>query len=55
MLGHLAWKGFSYAYGCFNLVSMVTIAYVRDGALFKRQSNEEKEELQTGESSLASS
>jgi len=48
MLGQLAWRAFSFGYGILNLVVMVGIAALRDGALMKRSSESEKKELGIG-------
>jgi hypothetical protein len=48
MLGQLAWKAFGFGYGLLNLVVMVGIAAIRDGALTKRASESEKMELNIG-------
>jgi hypothetical protein len=48
MLGQLAWRGFSFGYGLFNLVLMAGIAAINDGAFTKRTSENEKRELGAG-------
>lgn len=48
MLGKLAWKLFSFAYASANLLAVLVIAGVRDGAFFKRPSKEAVRELETG-------
>jgi hypothetical protein len=53
MLGQLAWRAFGIGYGFFNLVVMVGIAAIRDGALMKRPSESEKKELGIGMLSLS--
>ncbi|KAF2264911.1 alpha/beta-hydrolase [Lojkania enalia] len=45
MLSELAWRGFGFAYGIFNLVVMAFIAGTRDKAFSDRTSEEEKREL----------
>ncbi|KAF2476913.1 alpha/beta-hydrolase [Lindgomyces ingoldianus] len=45
MIGKLAWRSFSFAYGVMNLAVMVAIAGLRDGAFTKRISEEERKEL----------
>ncbi|KAJ4304732.1 hypothetical protein N0V90_000259 [Kalmusia sp. IMI 367209] len=48
MLAQFAWRGFSFAYAFANLLVVIAIAAVRDGAFFKRPSKEEIRELHIG-------
>jgi hypothetical protein len=48
MLGQLIWQAFGFGYGVLNLVIMVALAALRDGALTKRPSETEKKELSAG-------
>lgn len=51
MLGEIVWRGFSFAYGMFHLLSLVGVAAIRDGAFTKKMSADEKKELELGMSS----
>lgn len=55
MLGKLVWHVFAFAFGVFNLVVMVGIAALRDGAFAKRESDNKKKELASGVLRLSSS
>lgn len=48
MLGKLAWQGFAFTFGVFNLVVMVGVAAVRDRAFTRRESKTKKKELAVG-------
>jgi hypothetical protein len=52
MLGQLLFRAFGFGYGLFNLVLMVGIAAIRDGAFTKRTSENGKSELSAGMSWL---
>ena len=45
MLTMLAWKGFSFAFGMTGLVAVYTTAILKDGALWAKDTKEEKEQL----------
>lgn len=44
-LGNLAWSGFKLGFGLFSLAGVWTSAVVHNGALWARDSEEEKREL----------
>ncbi|KAJ4360760.1 uncharacterized protein N0V89_001327 [Didymosphaeria variabile] len=48
MLGQLLWKCFSFVYASANLLAVLILAAVRDGAFFKRPSKDAVRELQIG-------
>lgn len=50
MIGQLAWRGFSFAFGMLNLTLLTAVAGLRDGSFGKRGklSEEERRELELG-------
>ena len=48
MLGDIAWRGFSLAFGLTNFLALAGTAAFRDGAFTKSASEEEKKELAVG-------
>lgn len=48
MFAQLAWKGFTFVYAAANLLAVLILAGLRDGAFFKRPSKEATREVQIG-------
>jgi hypothetical protein len=48
MLAQLAWTGFTFVYATANLLAVLAIAGLRDGAFFKRPSKAAVQELHIG-------
>ena len=48
MFAQLAWKSFAFLYAAGNLLAILLVAGLRDGAFFKRPSKEAVKELQIG-------